>query len=122
MKGGRPCRSCRRECSVAGSGARSGYVERLLMGLRVEAMERELRTLRDKKDRGELRARAAERMSLGLSLDREEAAEILGVSTKKLQRMEAAGTLRRCPNMGTVVRYAARDVLGLASASSRKGA
>jgi len=101
---------------VAGSGARSGYVERLLMGLRVEAMERELRTLRDKKDRGELRARAAERMSLGLSLDREEAAEILGVSTKKLQRMEAKGELERCSDISGVVRYPAGDVQRLASA------
>jgi hypothetical protein len=44
-------------------------------------------------------------------------AAILGVSTRKIQRMEAAGTLRRCPNLVTVVRYAARDVLRLASAS-----
>jgi hypothetical protein len=56
------------------------------------------------------------------NLTREEAAMFLGVSTKKLQRMEAAGTLSRCPDMGSVVRYAARDVLRLASASSRKGA
>jgi hypothetical protein len=62
------------------------------------------------------------RLRADANLTREEAAMFLGVSTKKLQRMEAAGTLIRCPGMGSVVRYAARDVLRLASASSRKGA
>ena len=65
---------------------------------------------------------AAEKVRTGAVLTRSEAAAYLGVSTKKIQRMDAAGTLVRCPGLGTVVRYAARDVLGLASASSRKGA
>lgn len=63
------------------------------------------------------RLRAAELVKSGLQLKRSEVADYLGVSTRKIQRMEAAGTLRRCPNLGTVVRYAARDVLRLASAS-----
>lgn len=54
--------------------------------------------------------------------DRTRVAQYLGVSTRKVQRMEAAGTLRRCPNLGAVVRYEPRDVLLLASASRRKGA
>ena len=62
------------------------------------------------------------KLAVGANLRREEAAMFLGVSTKKLQRVEAAGTLTRCPGLGSVVRYAARDVLRLASASSRKGA
>jgi hypothetical protein len=62
------------------------------------------------------------KLDLGTHVDRLEAAAYLGVSTRKLQRMEDAGQLKRCPGMGAVVRYAARDVLRLASASSRKGA
>ena len=54
--------------------------------------------------------------------DRRRVAAYLGVSTRKVQRMEVAGTLRRCPNLGAVVRYEPRDVLLLASASRRKGA
>lgn len=57
------------------------------------------------------------RLDRNALLTRGEAATFLNVGTRKLQRMEAAGTLRRCPNLGTVVRYAARDVLRLASAS-----
>ena len=64
----------------------------------------------------------AAKLAVGANLTRDEAASFLGVSMKKLQRMEAAGTLARCPGLGSVVRYAARDVLRLASASSRKGA
>lgn len=70
----------------------------------------------------EIRERAAAKLASGAHLTRTEVAALLGVSEKKLQRMDAKGTLRRCPDLGTVVRYAARDVLGLASASSRKGA
>jgi len=65
---------------------------------------------------GNLREVAAEKLGRGQPLTRDEAASYLSVSTKKLQRMEASGRLVRCPNMGSVVRYAARDVLRLASA------
>ena len=54
--------------------------------------------------------------------DRRRVAAYLGVSTRKVQRMEASGTLKRCMNLGAVVRYSPRDVLLLASASRRKGA
>jgi hypothetical protein len=57
------------------------------------------------------------RLDRNAPLTRAEAAAFLGFSTKMLQRMEAAGKLRRCPGFGTAVRYAARDVLRLASAS-----
>jgi hypothetical protein len=63
-----------------------------------------------------VRASAAEKLRQGAPVSRLEAAAYLGVSTRKLQRMEAAGTLRRCPGMGSVVKYAARDILRLASA------
>ena len=62
-----------------------------------------------------LREQAAGKLRLRANLTRAEVAAFLGVSTKKLQRMEARGTLKRCPGLGTVVRYRASDVLRLAS-------
>jgi hypothetical protein len=59
---------------------------------------------------------AARKLADGLSVSRPELAAYLGVSTRKIQRMEGAGTLRRCPELGSIVRYSARDVLKLASA------
>lgn len=69
-----------------------------------------------KRDRDELWTAAASKLERQGLLSRAELAAFLGLSTKQVQRMEAAGTLRRCPGLGTVVRYAARDVLKLASA------
>lgn len=63
-----------------------------------------------------LRASASTKLAQGAALTRPELAAFLGVSTRKLQRMEASGRLVRCPGLGSVVRYAARDVLRLASA------
>ncbi len=57
---------------------------------------------------------ASEKLRLGANLTRAEAAAHLGISTRKLQRMEASGKISRCPGLGTTVRYAARDVLRLA--------
>ena len=66
--------------------------------------------------------RVAAKLGAGANLTRSEVALYLGVSTRKLQRMEEKGALTRCPSLGSVVRYSARDVLRLASASSLKGA
>jgi len=68
----------------------------------------------------ELRAVASEKIAQRANLTRPEAAAFLGVSTKKLQRMEGERQLRRCPGLAGVVRYAARDVLRLASANGRE--
>jgi hypothetical protein len=91
--------------------------------VQVASLTQEVRSLRDVigglgsggREPG-LAAVAAQKLALGLSLSRPEVAAYLGVSTKKIQRMEAAGTLNRCPGLGSVVRFAARDVLRLASA------
>jgi hypothetical protein len=56
------------------------------------------------------------RLQRGQPVSRAGVAAYLGVSTKTIQRMEAQGKLRRCPGMGGVVLYSARDVLRLASA------
>jgi len=61
-------------------------------------------------------AEASSRLERGQPVSRPEAAAFLGVSTKKLQRIEAQGKIRRLPDMGGSVLYAARDVLRLASA------
>jgi hypothetical protein len=70
----------------------------------------------------ELLEAVALKLSLGMNVDRFETAAYLGISTRTLQRWEDAGRITRCPGYGTLVMYAARDVLRLASASSRKGA
>ncbi len=63
---------------------------------------------------------AATKLHRGQPVSRAEAAAFLGVSTKKLQSMEAAGSLKRCPSLGLAVRYASRDVLRLASANGKE--
>jgi len=68
------------------------------------------------------RESVAAKVAAGLPVTRAELAVYLSVSEKKIQRMEAAGTLTRCPGLGSAVRYSASDVRRLASASSRKGA
>jgi hypothetical protein len=86
----------------------------------VEEMNGMLAARRGPVDRAELAAIAAEKLKRGMPVSRAEAAAFLGVSTKKLQRMEAAGQLRRCPGLDGVVRYAARDILRLASAMGKE--
>lgn len=54
-------------------------------------------------------------------MTRQQVADHLQVSTRKVQRMEASGQIHRCPGFGALVRYATSDVLRLASAPSRKG-
>ena len=98
-----------------------------LRALEVRLLRQRIENLSDSnqdrlEDAQQLRERAAAKLASGSLLTREEVAAYLGVSEKKVQRMDTGGVLPRCPGMGTVVRYAARDVLGLASASSRKGA
>ena len=63
---------------------------------------------------------ACDKLNHGGLLTRSEAAAFLSVSTRKLQRLEASGTLQRCPNLGTLVRYSSRDVLRLASAHRKE--
>src|SRR5262245_50821331 len=83
----------------------------------VQCLEQIREEMKGRKPTGrEMRALAAEKIGQDLPLTRKEAAAYLGVSTRKLQRLEAAGKLRRCSGLGGVVRYAARDVLRFASA------
>lgn len=62
----------------------------------------------------------AAKLNRGQPVSRREAAAFLGVSTKKLQRMEATGALGRCSGYGTAVKLAARDILRLASANGKE--
>jgi hypothetical protein len=83
---------------------------------RIERLEAQPQVPKPESRLARLRASAAEKLRQGAPVSRPEAAAYLGVSTRKLQRMEDAGTLRRCPGLGAVVKYAARDILRLASA------
>lgn len=56
---------------------------------------------------------------VGGTVTREQAAAVLNTSTKKIQRLEGRGKLRRCPDLEPLVRYPASDVLRLASADGR---
>ena len=91
-----------------------GYLREFMTRVRFERIESELVALR--KLRRDVASEAHQRLERGQPVTRAQAAAFLGVSTKKLQRMEAAGNLRRCPGMGGLVLYSARDVLRLASA------
>ena len=53
-------------------------------------------------------------------MTRAEVAELLSCSERTVQRMEAAGRLRRCAGMGSLVRFDRSDVLRLVSASRRE--
>lgn len=65
-------------------------------------------------------AETSAKLRRGQPVTRKEAATFLGTSTKKLQRMEAAGKLARCSGWGTDVKLEARDVLRLASANGKE--
>jgi hypothetical protein len=89
-------------------------------GLRMAALSqriRELEGMASTESEETALDRAKRRVAAGAAVTREEFAAFLGVHPKMIQRMETAGRLRRCPGLGMTVRYAARDVLRLASAS-----
>ena len=83
-------------------------------------IEAELAALKEL--RRDIASEAHSRLQRGQPVTRAQAAAYLGVSTKKLQRMEAGHKIERCRDLGSVVLYPARDVLRLASASAPKGA
>ena len=99
-----------------------------MWALQIRVLEKKVERLTSERDEARkladaaLREVAAGKLAAGSHLTREELAAHLGVSTRKIQRLEAAGKLVRCPGLGAVVRYAARDVLRFASASDRKEA
>ena len=99
-----------------------------MLALQVRVLEKKVESLTASRDEARkvacaaLREVAATKLAAGSHLKREELAAHLGVSTRKIQRMEAEGKIGRSPGMGAVVRYAARYVLRLASASPRREA
>jgi excisionase family DNA binding protein len=95
-----------------------GNLENAFLLTRLEKLERELGEKGDKK--AALRASFAEKAKVDGFVTREEAAALLGVSTKTVQRMDADGRLPRCRNLGASVRYRSRDVLRLASAIGKE--
>ena len=105
-------------------------VTRVTLKLQQQEIERQRQEIEElraelawrKRSKRELEEGAARKLALGINLNRFEAAAYLRISTRTLQRWENEGRITRCPGYGTSVIYAARDVLRLASASSRKGA
>lgn len=102
---------------VPGLGAMS-FVSEVIAKARLTELEVDLKRLEDKAVR--VREGACEKLRDGAPVTRSQLADYLGVSTRKVQRMEGAGIIARCPNMGGVVRYASRDVLLLASAQGKE--
>ncbi len=103
---------------IGGCGDGLGYAGWLLLQARLESLESKL--ARETEEVPALRAVAAEKMRQGALLTREEAAVFLNTSTKKLQRMEACGRIRRCPAIEGLVRYSPREVERLASAPGKE--
>ncbi len=87
---------------------------------RIVELEGRLAVAKEETLEATLRANASEKVRQGANLLRAEVAAYIGVSTRKIHRMEAAGSFTRCPKMGSVVRYAARDVLRLVSAMGKE--
>ena len=81
---------------------------------RLATLERRLAT--GSEPHAELQRSSAEAIKFDGLLTRAQVAAYLKISTRQVQRMEAAERLLRCPGLGATVRYAARDVLRLASA------
>ena len=77
-----------------------GRTDWLVMA-RLTALESKLKA---KERAPDVRATAATKVTSGALLTRAETGGYLGVSTKKIQRLEASGQLVRCPGLGAVVR------------------
>ncbi len=104
--------------------------EMLILEERIERMEKGGVPNKDER-LAKLRASAASKIATGSTLTRAEAAAHLGMSERKLLRMDpsstegkrsgcSGGLLARCPGYGSSVVYAARDVQRLASAMGKE--
>jgi DNA-binding XRE family transcriptional regulator len=102
---------------VAGLGALSSVSE-FIARKRLTELEARLEACEGKG--AGLLERASSKVRAGAQLTRGELAAFHGVSSRTVQRLEASGRLRRCEGYGTLVRYAARDVLQLASAKGKE--
>lgn len=92
-----------------------------ILAKRVEELAKR-RSREPKKFDPELLEAVALKLKLGMNVEGNEAAAHLGISERTLRRWEIQGRIRRCDGYGTLLKFAASDVLRLASASSRKGA
>jgi excisionase family DNA binding protein len=93
-------------------------IPELVHRMRLARLETEVAEV--KQSTCDLAEEARGKLERGSPLTRDEVAAYLGVSYKKVQRMEAQGKIRRLPDMGASVLYAARDVLRLASAPRKE--
>ena len=109
-------------CSLNAVIARASFV---MLSRQVAAQTEELVRLKAQADASAVQSGVAPSAAV-VSLERSGAlpdlmtrgdvSKYLRVCMRTVQRMESSRTLRRCPGLGTLVRYASRDVLRLASA------
>ena len=111
-----------------GGAYQQGVMESALESLGYETSGSRLRKLearaedlsKQEKANADLVELAALKLNRGQPVSRKEAAAFLGWSTKALQRLEARGVIKRCSPKGAPLRYAASDILRLASAPRRE--
>lgn len=112
VSGGRVIESGAGVARVAGQDGRGGAFEQLearikMLEVDVTGMAGTALSVLDQ---------AIYRLTRGAVVAREQVAVFLGVSTKKVQRIQARGVLRPCTGLDGVLRCRAGDVLRLASA------
>ena len=101
-------------------GGSGDYLMRILANARLGQIERELAKRVSAIPEQTLREQAADLVSKGGNLTRQQTAAYLGISTRQLSRLETTGRIARCSQLGRAVMYGSRDVLRIASASRKE--
>lgn len=101
-------------------GGSGHFLMGILQRVRLEQVEKELAKRAAAAPAQTLREQAADLIRVGGNLTRQQTAAYLGISVRQLSRVERAGKLGRCRQLGRAVMYASRDVLRIASASRKE--
>ncbi len=101
-------------------GGSGHFLMGILQRVRLDQIEKELAKRATAVPAQTLREQAAELVRVGGNLTRQQAAAYLGISTRQLSRVDAAGKIARCSQLGRAVMYASRDVLRITSASRKE--
>jgi len=101
-------------------GGSGNHLMAVLANFRLHEIERELARQGHGDPMQTLREQAAALIRAGGNLTREQTAAHLGVTTRHLSRLEHAGRITRCPQLGRAVMYASRDVLRVTSATRKE--
>lgn len=101
-------------------GGSGNHLAAVLANFHRHQVERRLAKLESAVPEQFLREQAAELVRVGGNLTRQQTAAFLGVSTRQLSRLETAGRIARCSQLGRAVMYASRDVSRITSASRKE--